>query len=119
MDVLVSVVDGSSDEARSLDTWLAEDPAVRRYGRVRHGSGGRRPEDMGALDVLSVVVGSGLSLSQLLWLVVNWRASRPQPVLVRVQVAGRTVEVRTNRVEDVPRIVEELEADIGGAPDGS
>jgi hypothetical protein len=117
--VLVSVVDDSGDEIRSLRNWLADEPPVRRHGHLRMGQAGSAAESMGTLDVVQVVVGSGLSLTQLLNLILTWRATRPQPVLVRVQVGQRTVEVRTADLGGVRRIVEELEASIPGTPEVS
>jgi Effector Associated Constant Component 1 len=119
VELSVTVVDDPGDELRSLRNWLADDPSVRRYGRFRESHQPAGPDAMGTLELLSVVIGSGLSLTQLLNLIVSWRASRPRPVLVRVQAGHRTVEVRTANIEDVPAVVEELEATICGTPESS
>jgi len=119
VEAWVSVPGDSRDDLRSLRNWLADEPSVRRHGRLAERAERPGPDVMGVSDILSVVVGSGLSLGQLVNLIVTWRASRPRPVLVRVQVGDRTVEVRTADIGDVPGIVEELEATIHGTPEVS
>jgi hypothetical protein len=118
VELVVTVVD-DGDETRSLHTWLADEPTVRRYGKLGWRTSGPPADGMGTLEVVSVIVGSGLSVAQLLNFIVSWRASRPQPVLVRVQAGSRTVEVRTAGTEDIRRLVDELEAGIGGPAEGS
>jgi Effector Associated Constant Component 1 len=98
--VRVRVADGSIDESRSLRTWLRDEPEVRRHGDPRvpadvpaTGDGTR----MGAgIDVLTLVLGPGLSAAQLVVSIIMWRASHGKPVRVIIERDGREVPVDTD-----------------------
>lgn len=106
---------GSEEDTRSLRNWLGNETAVRRYGQLGEvpvpGPGGT----MTSLTAISLLVGSGLSLAQLAMAVVAWHTSRPKPVLLRVQVGNRSVEVRLDEVRDARSVAEQLEASLAGA----
>ena len=117
MQVIRLNVNDSRDELRALRDWLADESLVRRYGHLRDASEPAPDGVMSALAALSLVVGSGLTITQLVTFIVTWRAGRPKPVAVRVEVGGRSVEVRTNDVRDVPALVKHLEASLADEPE--
>jgi hypothetical protein len=70
---------GSTTEAESLYRWLRREQAVRLDGELARASSDD-PETMGTLlDVLTLIIGSGLSAGQLALAVASWRDSRRPP----------------------------------------
>jgi hypothetical protein len=118
VQVWVGVDDDSGDEIRSLWNWLAEESAVRRYGQL-HGVGEPTSGTMGSVELLSLVVGSGLSLAHLMTIILTWRAARPKPYLLRVRVGNRSIEVRADDPRDASALARDLEASIVGDPEAS
>ena len=77
----------STADAESLHRWLRREQAVRVDGELTRG-GDDDPELMGTLlDVLTLVIGSGLSAGQLA--VDPDRLLLPQPAMQRLGVGGR------------------------------
>ncbi|MGC9665685.1 effector-associated constant component EACC1 [Planosporangium sp. 12N6] len=112
MQVRVRVAGGSVDEYRSLLSWLRDEPEVRRHGQLTAVAGDTGAGQMGtALDVLTLVVGSGLSAAQLAFSIIMWRASRDQPVRVILEHDGRAVPVDTTDPGAAEAIAAKLEAD--------
>jgi hypothetical protein len=110
LTVRVRVPEGSPDEIRSLRTWLRDEPAVRAYGQPTV-DGPEAPGGMGtALEVLALVLGSGLSAAQLALSIIMWRASRDRPVRVVIERDDRQVTVDTSSPELAAAIASELEA---------
>ena len=73
MPVRLRLECASTADAESLHRWLRREEAVRVDGRLARG-GGDDPEHMGPLlDVLTLVIGSGLSAGQLALAVATWR----------------------------------------------
>ncbi len=74
-------------EARSLHDWLLRDPAARRFGAVElEASQSPDPGAMGPLfDVVSLVIGSGLSAGSLAVSVAQWRGTRQDAPQVTVE----------------------------------
>lgn len=112
------VADGSVDESRSLFNWLRDEPQVRRHGEsavrdsetLRDGEGGTG--HMGTtLDVLGLVLGSGLSTAQLVLSIIRWRASSGRPVRVIVEHDGREVAVDTDDPGEAEGIAGKIELD--------
>jgi hypothetical protein len=79
----------STADAESLHRWLRREQAVRVDGELAPGSAGD-PEHMGTLlDVLTLVIGSGLSAGQLALAVASWRDSRrPAPTVTITHTAA-------------------------------
>lgn len=98
---------------RSLRGWLAEEPMVRRYGEV-HWSNAAPPGELGAaIDVLTLVIGTGMSTLQLLLAVAQWRASRPVPptvTITRTEPGGATVRIEATDPQTLAAAAEALEA---------
>jgi hypothetical protein len=100
----------TGDEARSLHAWLAAEPAVRTAGELRVESSEPAGDEMGpVLDAISLVVGSGLSLGQLMVAVAAWRATRPRPYRVEVVLGDRTVAIETSDADEALAIARQLE----------
>jgi hypothetical protein len=97
---------------RSLREWLHEERDVRVHGDLQWGTTDS-PEHMGVLiDVLTVLLSSGFSASQLAFAIVQWRASRhPAPVvtITREMGDGTTVRVETSDPEMLAQAVRRLE----------
>ncbi|MFD9369525.1 hypothetical protein ACFWA6_17795 [Streptomyces sp. NPDC060020] len=113
--------DGPEDELRSLLRWLGEDDAVRREARGRMGSDGPLPDGhMGSgLDLLQLVVGSGLSTASLIFAVLQWQVSRRRPPVVTVRRGAYEITLVGDEHTDpdaLRRIVAALEPD--GDDDG-
>ena len=79
----------STADAESLHRWLRREQAVRVDGELARVTGDD-PEAMGTLlDVLTLIIGSGLSAGQLALAVSSWReAHRPPPRLVITHTAA-------------------------------
>jgi hypothetical protein len=114
--VRVWVDDDPGNELRTLRGWLLDEPTVRQFGEL----GTERAADPGAMgtaEVLSLAIGSSLSVAQLLFSVAAWRSTRPRRYVVRVQRGGRTVEVGTDDEAELRALAEELERDIDQRPE--
>jgi hypothetical protein len=108
MEIEISVVgDPGELEVQSLYGWLRRDADFRRDAEVRLGSGGRRG-DMGALDVINVLVPDGISLANLALAYVAWRGSRSHDSQIKVVVNGATVTVGNESAEQVSRELDSL-----------
>ncbi|WP_213452239.1 effector-associated constant component EACC1 [Rhizomonospora bruguierae] len=87
---------------RSLRSWLADEPSVRRYARIQWGGAAAERELGTAVDVVSLVLGTGISTVQLLLAIAQWRASRPVPPTVtvtRTEPDGATVRIEATDAE--------------------
>ena len=78
----------STADAESLHRWLRREQAVRVDGGLALGGGD--PDQMGTLlDVLTLIIGSGLSAGQLALAVASWRDSRrPAPKVTITHTAA-------------------------------
>jgi len=99
-------------ELSSLRDWLGGEHPVRAYGDLRWGTP-EAPGHQGVLvDVLTLVVGAGLSTAQLILAVAEWRRSRPrQPVvtITRELRDGTVVRVDTYDPQALAEAVRRLE----------
>lgn len=107
------------DELLSLYRWLADDDSVRRYGALQKEADQGATDSLGIVEVLSLAVGSGLSLAQLLIAVANWRSRRPGACSVRVEVDGVVVEVATGDPDQAKALAEHVEARLARRPEAS
>jgi hypothetical protein len=101
------------DALRSLRSWLADEPAVRRHAQLGWTSTARPGELGPGLDVLTLAVSTGLSVLQLLLAVAQWRASRPQPptvMITRTEPDGATVRIEATDPQTLAAAAEALEA---------
>jgi hypothetical protein len=109
VQVRVRVADGSVDESRSLRNWLRDEPEVRRYGQPEtppdEDTGGR----MGTgLDVLTLVLGAGLSATQLVASIIMWRASHGRPIRVIIERDDREIPVDSDDPAEAGTIAEKI-----------
>jgi membrane-associated two-gene conflict system component 1 (EACC1) len=79
----------STEDVESLHRWLRHEQAVRVDGALSRDTADD-PEAMGVLlDVLTLIIGSGLSAGQLALAVASWRDSRkPAPKVVITHTAA-------------------------------
>jgi Effector Associated Constant Component 1 len=111
VQVRVRVADELADESRSLRNWLEDEPDVRRYGQPHRPPGETPPDQMGTgIEVLSLVLGTGLSAAQLVTSIIMWRATRNQPVRVVIEHPGGAVPVDAADPADAPAIAAKIEA---------
>jgi hypothetical protein len=111
VQVRVRVADGSVDESRSLRAWLREEPAVRRHGRPEVPAEDAPSGQMGdGLDVLTLVLGPGLTAAQLVFSIIMWRASHGRPIRVIIERDGREIPVDTDDREQADAIAAKIEA---------
>jgi hypothetical protein len=112
--VRVRVADGSADESRSLATWLRDEPQVRAFGQPETaGNGGTDggTGEMGTgMEVLTLLLGTGLSAAQLVLSIIMWRATRDEPVRVVIVRDDREVAVETSDPDEAAAIATRLEA---------
>jgi Effector Associated Constant Component 1 len=110
VQVRVRVADGSVDDTRSLRTWLRDEPEIRRYGQPAVPADDPPGQLGSGLEVLALVVGSGLSTAQLVLSIIMWRSSHGRPIRVVIERDDRRVPVDTDDPGEAARIAAELEA---------
>jgi hypothetical protein len=120
VQVRVRVADGSVDESRSLRNWLRDEPEVRRYGQPevppdRDTADDTTDGQMGTgLDVLTLVLGAGLSATQLVASIIMWRASHGRPIRVIIERDDREVPVDADDPAEAEKIAEKITAQEPG-----
>jgi hypothetical protein len=108
--IRVSIADDDGAEARALYQWLVAEPEIRRDGRpTAEEAGGGEGEMGGALEAISLIVGSGVSLGQLFVAIAAWRATRPRPHRVSVELPDRTIAIETSDLDEALEIAQRLE----------
>ena len=107
----------SPEEAESLHRWLRQEQAVRVDGRLARARSDD-PQTMGTLlDVLTLVIGSGLSAGQLALAVASWRDSRrpsPKVTIVHTAADGSTTRIEAEDHRTLAVALAELEEASGG-----
>ena len=97
MPVRLNLECESTADADSLHRWLRREQAVRVDGELARVAGDD-PEAMGALlDVLTLIIGSGLSAGQLALAVAGWRAA--QRAAPRVTITHTAADGAVTRIE--------------------
>jgi len=108
----VDIPDGSEADVRSLYDWLAAEPEIRTAAHLIRQTETPPPGEMGeVLSAISLIVGSGLSLGQLLVAIAAWRATRPRPYRVSVRFPDRTVAIEASDADEALAIARRLESD--------
>jgi hypothetical protein len=107
-------VEGEDPEAlRSLRGFLHEEPAARRSADLSWAKA-ESSQQMGVLiDVLTLILGTGFSASQLVMTIANWRRARhPAPIVTISQDVGdgRTIRIETSDPAILAQAVRELES---------
>ncbi|MET7396042.1 hypothetical protein ABZS66_21365 [Dactylosporangium sp. NPDC005572] len=91
------------DTLLSLQQWLVGEPGLvqSEIGLTTEG----RPGELGAaVEIISLVLGTGLSVGQLLLAISNWRRARPKApavVLTRTDPDGVSVRIESSDPEAV------------------
>jgi hypothetical protein len=110
--IRVQIPDDAGDESRSLYEWLAAEPEIRTAGQLAQEAEAPGEGQMGeVLTAISLIVGSGLSMGQLLVSIAAWRATRPRPYRVSVEFADRTIAIETSDADEALAIARRLESD--------
>jgi hypothetical protein len=102
----------SGQEAALIDLyrWLRRDPDVHRHTAVGLAPSAPGSGSMGAVEVIELVVGQGLTALNLALAYAAWRRTRHSAPPVTIQVNGGSVTVGDASEETVRRIVAELAA---------
>ncbi|MFI5687186.1 hypothetical protein [Streptomyces sp. NPDC051636] len=117
----IEVPGDEGGQLRSLQSWLARDPATAGSVlslRARD----ERPGAMGGatgLDLIDVVLSNAVGLGGLLLAVANWRQSRGNAPRVRVEHEGVTVTVSGADPAQIERLVRDLTGGQSGDEDGA
>ena len=112
MRVWLQVPDGSEADVRELYDWLAAEPEIRTAGHLIRQTETPPPGEMGeVLSALSLIIGSGVSVGQLLVAIAAWRATRPRPYRVSVEFPDRTIAIETTDADEALEIARQLESD--------
>ncbi len=102
----------STADAESLHRWLRREQAVRVDGELAR-PGSDDPAAMGVLlDVLTLVIGSGLSAGQLALAVSSWRATRrpaPRIVITHTAADGAVTRIEATDQATLTAALDELE----------
>jgi len=106
-------VDGDKPaDVEALHRFLRDERAVSAYGDLAWGRSDK-PDQMGiVIDVLTLVLGSGLSAAQLVFAIAQWWASRPVPPAVTISRgdrSGTTVRIEAATPHLLAEAVRELE----------
>jgi Effector Associated Constant Component 1 len=109
VQVRVRLADSSVDTSRSLRTWLRDEPWVRGFGQPRIADDTGAGEMGTGLEVLSLVLGSGLSAAQLILSIIMWRSTQNRPIRVIIERDDRQLAVDTNDPQDAPALAAKLE----------
>lgn len=102
------------EDIRSLYDWLLLDRAVPREVRIEMGSSSLAvPGHQGAaLDLISVVVNSGISTASLGVSIASWRTTRPQEPTITVERAdGSKIVIAGTSRDEAQRLIEQLLGD--------
>jgi membrane-associated two-gene conflict system component 1 (EACC1) len=102
----------STADAESLHRWLRREQAIRVDGELARAASDD-PETMGTLlDVLTLVIGSGLSAGQLALAVAGWRHAHPpapQVAIIHTAADGAVTRIEAADHEALTAALTELE----------
>ena len=113
LHIRVHIPEDDGAEARALYQWLAGEPSIRTGGQLASESTDPADGQMtgGLFEAISLVVGSGVSLAQLFMAIAAWRATRPRPYRVTVELPDRTIAIETADPDEALEIARRLETD--------
>lgn len=99
------------EETRSLSEWLRADRAILRSARVELSAA--HPSERGAqgsaVDIVSLILGSGFSAASLSVAVVQWRLTRPNRPSVTVERPdGVKVTISDASAEEAQQLLQHL-----------
>jgi hypothetical protein len=105
-------VEADPDATESLREWLAADAEIQRSGDLRYGRA-TDPEHQGVdIEVLSLAITSTLTIGDLIFQILDWRRSRPNPPTITVSQErpdGTVVRVETSDPEAAAEVVRRLD----------
>ncbi|GAA3456313.1 effector-associated constant component EACC1 [Dactylosporangium matsuzakiense] len=85
------------DELLNLQQWLVGEPGIVQ-SEIGLSTGAEDGQLSGAVEIISLVLGTGLSVAQLLLAVAQWRSTRPSApaiVLTRIDPDGTSVRIES------------------------
>jgi hypothetical protein len=100
----------SGQEAALIDLyrWLRRDPDVHRHAAVGLAPSAPGSGTMGAVEVIELIVGQGLTALNLALAYAAWRRTRHSAPPVTIHVNGGSLTVQDASEETIRRIVAEL-----------
>ncbi|WP_454341763.1 effector-associated constant component EACC1 [Streptomyces canus] len=109
LKLFTAAATAAEEELRSLHAWLLADSQVRRHADVRWDAASQMPDGgMGTLlDVLSLVIGSGLSAASLAVSVTQWRSTRggSAPAVIVERPDGARVTISDLSADETERLL--------------
>ena len=118
MEIRLGVRGDGTAALLDLHRWLRGDQDVSRHARIGLGAAEPSDEDMGAVEVISLVVGHTLTALNLALSYAAWRQARPAAPAVTLTVGERTLVLHDASDETVQRIVRELTGEAAREADG-
>jgi hypothetical protein len=100
---------GSDEELRSLYDWLLREPNIRQHAQVRLASKESRPGAMGdVLDLISLLVATGLQLPGLATSLTVWRSTRRRKLPLTIEKGDVTIIIPDGDAETALKMLEAL-----------
>ncbi|MEO3858416.1 hypothetical protein [Acrocarpospora sp. B8E8] len=100
------------EELRSLYNWLRDEPVVRQNSHISLDGRELKPDEMGdTLDLITLVVTSGLQLPALIETISGWRATRRNQPTVILYRGDLRIEFTDTNIDEVLKILDALEGD--------
>ncbi|GLW21748.1 effector-associated constant component EACC1 [Microbispora triticiradicis] len=100
---------GSDEELRSLYEWLLREPGIRQHTQMRLVPKESRPGDMGdVLDLISLLVATGLQLPSLATSLTVWRSTRRRKLPLTIAKGDVTITIPDGDSETALKMLEAL-----------
>ncbi|MFB7214679.1 hypothetical protein [Streptomyces sp. NPDC056255] len=110
MQVFIEAAEQDDGGATSdLCTWLRQDSDVRQYASINLTPSAGHPGAMGAVEIINLVVGQGLTALNLALSYASWRMTRPTAPPITFTVGDTSITVSDGSEQSLRRIVELLE----------
>ncbi|MER6328448.1 hypothetical protein ABT298_03785 [Streptomyces sp. NPDC001034] len=111
MQVSIKVVStGQEETLRDLYRWFREDQEILRPDRISLASAQPSAGTMGAVDIINLVVGQGLTALNVALAYAAWRGARPTAPALTVTFPGGTLTLHDASQDTIQRLVEQLTA---------
>jgi Effector Associated Constant Component 1 len=114
--IQVGVVEGDAAAIGSFFRWLTRDREMRRHAEVSLADAGSAGE-MGALDLINVVLTQSVGLLSLAVAYAGWRDSRVKAPQITVTVGGTTIVLADESAASMQRKLQALLDDPGPGGD--
>lgn len=109
-----TMADDDRGAVSDLHQWLRQDADVRRHAVVELVPPQQTDGTMGAVEIISMVLGQGFTALNLALSYASWRTARPAAPPITITVNGGSITVEDASQETIRRIVEVL----GSTPAG-